>query len=524
LVSLRRALEDPTLLGLHDPSWLVWRSALLASRGERLTAEEATAFANVSGGRAVPTKPVGQFVAAVSRRAGKSRVCGAVAAYTATCVEYPSLAPGEVGTFAIVAPTKAQSGAVLAYALGFLRSSALLKDEILEAQDDCIKLKGGTEIAILASSFRTLRSKTLIGGCLDEASFLADQESSKPDAEAVRALLPSMATTSGTLLIFSSPFKRSGVVYETHKDFFGKDSDDVLVIAGPTRDFNGTIPESVVEAARRSDPIGAISEWLGGWRDEAEAYIVPELLEEAIDQGVRQRAYDEQHIYTSFCDLSFGKVESSACSIVHTEDDVIVQDALLEVMPPASTSDAVEQIVSLLQSYHLAETMSDGAAEGWVRSEFRRHDMGFEVAPRKTATKTQLYVETAPLFASRRVRLLDCPKVIAQYRALQRKMTSTGRVVIDHPHGKHQKMDDCCNATAGSLWRGMKQKQEGIVATMGRNPRAMTDLISQIRHQQTGERAMAQRAWAQARRFRYRLFQSSLIPPPTFAYGASSPR
>jgi hypothetical protein len=410
-----------------------------------------------------------------------------------------------MGVFGIIAPTKSQSAAILNYALGFLRTSEILRDELVSVEDDKIVLRNGHVIETLAASFKTLRSKTLLGACLDEAGFLSDIESGRPDLEAQRALLPSLAGTDGQLLILSSPFKRTGLLFQMHRDFFGKASDDVLVIAGGTRDFNPTIAESVVEAASQSDPVGAISEWLGGWRDDAEAYLAAEVLEEAIDTGVTQRVYDEEHNYVGFCDLSFGRAESSACSICHAEGEVIVQDALLEVCAPAaSTTEMVEQIASLLQSYGLAEVWGDGAGGDWARNEFRRHNITFEVTPRKTASKTQLYLQTAPLFAAKRVWLLDCPRLIAQFRALRKTLTSTGRTVIDHPHhhGRHQKMDDCSNATAGSIWRAMQQREEGVCAIMARTPTLVADLIAKIKAQSTGERAMAQRAWAQARRFR----------------------
>src|SRR5262245_45139240 len=47
-VTLRKALEDPALLGssLGQPSWHAWRSILLAAMGEELKPDELEIFSN----------------------------------------------------------------------------------------------------------------------------------------------------------------------------------------------------------------------------------------------------------------------------------------------------------------------------------------------------------------------------------------------------------------------------------------------------------------------------------------------
>ena len=82
-VTLRRALEDPALLGsvLSGPSWDVWKSILLASMGETLTEEELTLFREVTGRERAPTKRVDELWAIVGRRGGKSRAMAVLALY-----------------------------------------------------------------------------------------------------------------------------------------------------------------------------------------------------------------------------------------------------------------------------------------------------------------------------------------------------------------------------------------------------------------------------------------------------------
>ena len=50
-VSLRKALEDPDLLGsaLAGPTWHAWRSLLIAAMGEPLNKQELTTFTKFTG-------------------------------------------------------------------------------------------------------------------------------------------------------------------------------------------------------------------------------------------------------------------------------------------------------------------------------------------------------------------------------------------------------------------------------------------------------------------------------------------
>ena len=53
-----------------------------------------------------------------------------------------------------------------------------------------------------------------------------------------------------------------------------------------------------------------------------------------------------------------------------------------------------------------------------------------------------------PLFASGRARLLDNPRLVNQFAALERRTFPSGRDRIDHDRAGR---DDLCNAAAGAL-------------------------------------------------------------------------
>ena len=62
--------------------------------------------------------------------------------------------------------------------------------------------------------------------------------------------------------------------------------------------------------------------------------------------------------------------------------------------------------------------------------------------------KSELFLELLPVINSRRVALLDNPRLLSQLTALERRTSRAGRDSIDHPPGGH---DDLANAAAGAL-------------------------------------------------------------------------
>src|SRR5262245_29162298 len=113
-LSMRDALADPNVLGnaLQSPpaslwrraldskpvdSWATWLTFLIAAMGESLTPDEAKVFAQFTGNRAPPTGPIKEAAFIIGRRGGKDHAIAVLAAYLATCRDYPMLARGERG-------------------------------------------------------------------------------------------------------------------------------------------------------------------------------------------------------------------------------------------------------------------------------------------------------------------------------------------------------------------------------------------------------------------------------------------
>ena len=123
----------------------------------------------------------------------------------------------------------------------------------------------------------------------------------------------------------------------------------------------------------------------------------------------------------------------------------MVLDCLRERHAPFDPSAVVAELAETLRDYGLSEVHGDKYGGEWPAAEFRKCGIGYVQAEKP---KSDLYKELLPLINSRRVELLDQPRLVAQLCGLERRVGRGGRDAIDHPPGGH---DDLCNSAAGVL-------------------------------------------------------------------------
>ena len=71
---------------------------------------------------------------------------------------------------------------------------------------------------------------------------------------------------------------------------YGWLEDGVIVWHAPTLTMNPTLPASVIEEARRLDPVSAATKFDAEWRDDVEGgYLAPLIVEGAVARGVTER-------------------------------------------------------------------------------------------------------------------------------------------------------------------------------------------------------------------------------------------
>jgi hypothetical protein len=404
-VSLRKALSDPALLGnvLVGPSWKPWRVLQIASMGEALDADERVIFKHFTGREREPGERVEEFIAVKGRRGGGSRSASVLVTYVGGLCEHPALVRGERGVILCVAADQRQADVILDYTEANFRGSPVLAQLIETRTARELRLSNGIDIEVRAADFRRLRGLTFVAAIADEVAFwMTGDGSSNPDDEILAALRPGLATTGGPLFIISSPYARVGALWRSYQKHFGPTGDPLILVAqGTSREFNPTLPQSVVDRALERDAASAAAEYLAQFRTDIESFVSVEAVR-SCTIGLLERPPQPATAYFAFCDPSGGAVDAFTLAVAHFDHakQVVVLDCLREVKPPLSPEATVEEFCKTLRSYRCGTVTGDRYAGLWPVEQFARFNVRFEQAAKP---KSDLYTDLLPLLNSRRI-------------------------------------------------------------------------------------------------------------------------
>jgi hypothetical protein len=264
----------------------------------------------------------------------------------------------------------------------------------------------------------------------DESAFWRDESSANPDVEVYRAVLPSLIRTGGTLVSISTPYRKFGLLYQRHRNFFGKDDAEVLVVAGDSRSFNPTLSEKAIVQAMADDPQAGASEWYGEFRADIGAFLADADIDACVDANRPAELPRRDGVrYSAFADPSGGRHDSFTVCIAHKEGERVVVDVVRGREPPFDTQAVTREYAQLLGDYHLNRVTGDSYSAEWVVSAFAREGITYQ---RSAMAKAQLYIEGLPHFTRRTVALPEHPKLLRELRLLERRPHVGGRDTIDH--------------------------------------------------------------------------------------------
>lgn len=474
LVSMREALADPDLFGtiLSGDSWMPWRVMLIAMMGEPLTADERIIFTALTMREHEPLLPVEEFWGVVGRRGGKTRAMSVLSAYLAGLCDWSDvLVPGERGRLFYLAHTAKQAGIAFDYAKSIFTDIPLFQQMVDSDTSEVISLTNRIDLEVRAASWRGLRGVTSIGAIFDELAFFQSEEhSANTDREILNAVRPALATTSGPLIAISSPFAKSGEVFQAVERDFGAKGDPLILVArGASRDFNPSLPQRVVDRALARDAAAARAEYLGEFRDDLAAFVDLAVVQACVAAGLAAILPNNlRRPYTAFCDPAGGSgTDSFTLAIGHDglDDrqlgkDLIILDLVDEVKPPFRPEQVVMKFAETLKSYGCNSVYGDNYAAQWVVDAFDRYDIRYIKSP---LNKSELFLNFLPMLNSRSIQLLDHGKLVAQLVGMQRRVTSGGRETIDHNPNGH---DDVANAVAGCLAMIARSRRGTVTKTL----------------------------------------------------------
>ncbi|WP_247442783.1 hypothetical protein [Bradyrhizobium sp. CW7] len=449
--SILDATEDPVLFTRwfkDRATWQAWFAFMSALFALPMTPEQLAIYEKCTGRTAPPATTAKEAWLVCGRRAGKSFVLAFIAVFLACFKDWQQfLAPGERGTVVVIATDRRQARTIIRYIRALLLQVPLLAQLVERERDEGFDLSCGITIEVGTASFRAVRGYSIVAALLDEIAFLpTDEFAAEPDFEILAALRPGMATLRGSMLLCaSSPYARRGALWDAHCRHFSKDGDPVLVWQADTRTMNPTVPQQVIDEAYERDPASANAEYGAEFRVDIEAFISREVVEGCVTDGLLERPPRSGLHYHAFTDPSGGSKDSFTLAIAHREREHAVLDAIREVRPPFSPESVITDFAELCQTYGITRVTGDHYAGEFPREQFRKHGIRYELSAKP---KSDLYRDLVPVLNSRRVELLDHPRLVAQLVSLERRTARSGRDSIDHGRGGH---DDVANAVAGAL-------------------------------------------------------------------------
>ncbi len=453
-MNIIQAVDDPRFFkGLFkDPStWASWKVFLKALFGIPIEDKKGRRmFRRCTGRKIPPRKQARECYVIAGRRSGKSFISAIIAVFLACFFDWtPFLAPGERGSIFIIATDKEQARIIKRYIDGILSSTPYLAKTIEKSLVWEIELNTRVTIAIKTASYKAVRGFTLLAVIAEELAFWRSEDSLNPDKEILTAIRPAMSTIPSSMLIgISTPYSRSGVLWEMFQQYHGVNDPDVpLIWKAPTLTMNPTISKAEIQRGFREDRSVALAEWEAEFREDVTAFLPLELIESTVIPGRIELPRIADIRYFGFVDPSGGRRDSFTLAIAHMDSRTkkIILDVLREARAPLVPSQVVQDFSRTLKRYGIGVIQGDKYSGEWVASAFREHGIIYENSEQ---TASEIYLSFLPLISNNSIELLDNKRLSSQLRGLERKTRSGGRDLVTHYPGGY---DDVANAAVGSI-------------------------------------------------------------------------
>jgi hypothetical protein len=430
-------------------TWQNWIVLLKAYFGLEMTPDEFAVYQKYTGRPDVPKKEFGELWIAAGRRSGKSLMSSVIAVFLALFHDFQQyLSPGERAIIQIIASDRAQAKLILDYVRGIFETNPVFGQYVEQDFREAIHLNNSVSIEVMSCSFRSIRGRSVAAVIFDEIAFFFS-DGHKPDSEILAAVRPGLATfgDASKLIAISSPYSRSGVLYEHWERYWGKPDKNVLFWRAPTRIMNPTISQELIDSEMQKDRSAAESEWMASWRSDIEGFLDPELVKTAaVLPGTL--GYQNYTVYQAFCDPSGGRADTFTLAIGHYdfEKSKYTIDRLDAWPAPFNPSEVVSEAAAILRRYRCNRVKGDRYSAAWVEESFKKESI---VYSQSELSKSKLYLELEPLINTQQILIPKDKNLINELLNLERKTGRSGRDSVDHPP---KGSDDLANSVAGCAY------------------------------------------------------------------------
>jgi len=403
-------------------------------------------------------------VAVVGARGGKtSRLIALRLVWGALVRDLSSLAPGQVALALVVAPNDELRQEFINYALGALLASpwasmvrlpkgakpgdAVSEFKVVRPDGHVVRFAGG----VATRGGYGGRGKSLTDFAMDESAFFRDASFAVNDTEIFRAA-SARVLPGGQSIVASTPWGRSGLLYEMHDRNWGHPVDAVSAHA-PTTVLNPSPwVASIVAREQARDPENAEREFGAGFMTSGTTvFLDPSLI--AAAKALPVDIVRPGDMVFAGADLGF-RSDSASLVIVARRGDAYFVALVLELRPepgkPLEPGVVCKAFAEEIRAHGGSYCMADGHYAETLREHLTAAGLVYAPAPSDTA---EPFVRTRMLLRGGQVAMAPHERLEKQLKEIVARPTSGGGLSITMPRWRTGGHGDIASALVLALYQ-----------------------------------------------------------------------